>query len=220
MIRSRFHADFWFRDNVRLFAEFLDARTFGQSLAPLPTDVNHTDMLNLFADIKVANVKDAPAYIRFGRQELLYGSQRLISTLDWVNTRRTFQGAKAFWKTADLDLDAFWVRPMITEADRFDNWDTKREFFGLWGTYRPMKGQLVDLYFLSLLNDNQTLAFNRPGNIIGSSIYRLSAAASPATTTNSCTNWRACISLENSPTWMFQPLQWPQALATISRDSR
>ncbi len=169
MIRSRFHADLWFRDNVRLFAEFLDARTFGQSLAPLPTDVNHTDMLNLFADVKVATVKDAPAYIRFGRQELLYGSQRLISTLDWVNTRRTFQGAKAFWKTADLDLDAFWVRPMITEADRFDNWDTKRDFFGLWSTYRPMKGQLVDLYFLSLLNDNQTLAFNRPGNIIGSS---------------------------------------------------
>jgi hypothetical protein len=58
---------------------------------------------------------------------------------------------------------------MITEADRFDNWDTKRDFFGLWSTYRPMKGQLVDLYFLSLLNDNQTLAFNRPGNIIGSS---------------------------------------------------
>ena len=70
---------------------------------------------------------------------------------------------------ADLDLDAFWVRPMITEAGRFDNWDTKRDFFGLWSTYRPMKGQLVDLYFLSLLNDNQTLAFNRPGNIIGSS---------------------------------------------------
>lgn len=55
MIRSRFHADLWYRDNVRLFAEFLDARTFGQSLAPLPTDVNHTDMLNLFADVKVAS---------------------------------------------------------------------------------------------------------------------------------------------------------------------
>ncbi len=71
MIRSRFHADFWYQDKVRLFAEFIDARTFGQALSPLPTDVNHTDMLNLFADVKVATVKDAPAYIRFGRQELL-----------------------------------------------------------------------------------------------------------------------------------------------------
>jgi hypothetical protein len=42
--------------------------------------------------VKVATFKEAPAYVRVGRQELLYGSQRLISTLDWANTRRTFQG--------------------------------------------------------------------------------------------------------------------------------
>ena len=169
MIRSRFHADLWYRDNVRLFAEFIDARTFGQSQPPLPTDVNHTDMLNIFADVKVATFKEAPAYVRVGRQELLYGSQRLISTLDWANTRRTFQGAKTFWRTGELDVDAFWVRPMITNPTEFDNWDPKRDFFGLWSTYRPMKGQLIDLYFLSLLNDNQTLAFNRPASIVGNS---------------------------------------------------
>ena len=162
MIRSRFHADFWYQDRIRLFAEFLDARTFGQALAPLVTDVNHTDMLNLFADIKIANVKDGPAYLRVGRQELLYGSQRLISTLDWVNARRTFQGVKGFWRTPAFDLDAFWVRPLVTERNNFDNWDEKREFFGLWGTYRPMKGHLADFYFLSL-DDNRNLALGRAG---------------------------------------------------------
>ena len=80
-------------------------------LTPLPTDVNHTDMLNLFADVKMATIKDGPAYIRVGRQELLYGSQRLISTLDWVNTRRTFQGVKAFWRTADLRSGRFLGAP-------------------------------------------------------------------------------------------------------------
>lgn len=162
MIRSRFHVDFWYQDRIRLFAEFLDARTFGQALAPLATDVNHTDMLNVFADIKVATVKDGPAYLRVGRQELLYGSQRLISTLDWVNTRRTFQGVKGFWRTPTFDLDAFWVRPMVTERNNFDNWDEKREFFGLWGTYKPMKGHLADFYFLSL-DDNRNLAVGRAG---------------------------------------------------------
>ena len=168
MIRSRFHADFWYQDKVRIFAELLDARTFGQGLTPAATDVNHTDMLNLFADIKLANIKDGPVYLRFGRQELLYGSQRLISTLDWVNTRRTFQGAKAFWRTPTFDLDAFWVRPMITERNQFDNWDQKQEFFGLWGTYKPMKGQLVDMYFLSL-DDNRNRALGRNG-LLGHSI--------------------------------------------------
>ncbi|SET34346.1 Alginate export [Nitrosospira multiformis] len=162
MVRSRFHADFWYQNRIRLFAEFLDARTFGQALGPLATDANHTDMLNVFADIKIANIKDGPAYLRVGRQELLYGSQRLISTLDWVNTRRTFQGVKGFWRTPTFDLDAFWVRPMVTERNSFDNWDEKREFFGLWGTYKPMKGQLADFYFLSL-DDNRNLAVGRAG---------------------------------------------------------
>ena len=172
MIRSRFHADFWYQDKVRIFAEFLDARTFGQALTPAATDVNHTDMLNLFADIKLANVKEGPVYLRVGRQELLYGSQRLISTLDWVNTRRTFQGAKAFWRTPTFDLDAFWVRPMITQQSHFDNWDTKQEFFGLWGTYKPMKGQLVDMYFLSL-DDNRNRAIGSNGLMGNSNTHTL-----------------------------------------------
>lgn len=156
LYRTRFHADLWYQDRFRLFAEFIDARTSGQSLAPLPTDQNHTDMLNLFADIRLGQFLNGPAYMRVGRQELLYGSQRLISTLDWANTRRTFQGIKTFWRTPTFDLDAFFVRPMITEKNQFDNWDHDRNFFGLWGTYRPMKGQLLDLYILSLI-DNRTV---------------------------------------------------------------
>ncbi len=107
LIRTRLHADLWYRDQFRLFAEGIDSRNYSQSIAPLAIDVNHTDMLNLFADIKLANVKEGPAYVRVGRQELLYGSQRLISTLDWANTRRTFQGVKTFWRNPKLDLDAF-----------------------------------------------------------------------------------------------------------------
>ncbi|SDW33805.1 Alginate export [Nitrosomonas communis] len=157
LFRTRFHADLWYQDRFRLFAEFLDARTSGLDMPALPTDTNHTDMLNLFADIKLGQFLNGPAYLRVGRQELLYGSQRLISTLDWVNTRRTFQGIKGFWRTPNFDLDAFFVRPMITEKNQFDNWDQDRNFFGLWGTYRPMKGQLVDLYILSLI-DNRTVS--------------------------------------------------------------
>ena len=31
LARTRFHADLWYRDNVRLFAEFLDARAWGNA---------------------------------------------------------------------------------------------------------------------------------------------------------------------------------------------
>ena len=166
LMRTRFHADLWYRDRVRLFAEFLDARAWGNELPPGGGDRNHTDMLNLFADIKLAEAQGGKAYVRVGRQDLLFGSQRLISTLDWANTRRSFQGVKTFWHTPKFDLDAFWVRPMTKEVNEFDNWDKKRDFYGLWGTYKPKKGDAFDLYFLSL-NDHRNKArgqFGLPGD--------------------------------------------------------
>ncbi len=167
LLRTRFHADLWYRDKVRLFAELLDARAFGAELPPLATDRNHADILNMFTDIKLANVNNGPVYIRVGRQELMYGSQRLISTLDWVNTRRTFQGVKTFWRTPEWDLDAFWVRPMITEKGNLDNWDTQQNFFGLWATNKPKPGHTIDLYFLSLINDRSITPANLlAGNIL------------------------------------------------------
>lgn len=154
LTRTRFHADLWYRDRVRLFAEFLDARMWGNEFPPLGIDRNHTDMLSIFADLKLAEAQGGKAYVRVGRQELTLGSQRLVSSLDWVNTRRTFQGVKVFWNTPKFDLSAFWVRPMTTEVNKFDNWDKKRDFYGLWGTYKPKKGDAVDLYFMSLNNHN------------------------------------------------------------------
>lgn len=167
LFRTRFHADLWYQDRFRLFAEFLDARTSGLDLPARPIEQNHTDMLNLFADIKLGQFLDGPAYMRVGRQELIYGSQRLISTLDWANTRRTFQGIKTFWRTPTFDVDAFFVRPMITERNEFDNWNKDQNFFGLWGTYKPMKGQLLDLYILSLIDNRPVSQTNiQTGNIL------------------------------------------------------
>ena len=178
LLRTRFHADLWYRDKVRLFAEMLDARAFGSELSPLVTDRNHADILNLFTDIKLANINNGPVYIRFGRQELMYGSQRLISTLDWVNTRRTFQGVKAFWRSPEWDVDAFWTRPMIIEKGNLDNWDTQQNFFGLWATNKPKPGHTIDLYFLSLLNDNPVPTANLlAGNLMqgNSDVHTLGA---------------------------------------------
>ncbi|MDO8894911.1 MAG: alginate export family protein [Nitrosomonas sp.] len=167
MLRTRFHADLWYKDKVRLFAEGIDARAFGSELPPLVTDRNHADILNLFTDIKVASVNNGPVYVRVGRQEMLYGSQRLISTLDWVNTRRTFQGVKAFWRTPTWDVDAFWMRPMVIEKGNVDNWDTQQNFYGLWATNKPKPGHLVDLYFLSLDNNRNLSSANvLAGNIL------------------------------------------------------
>ena len=150
LLRTRVYGDLWYRDEFRLYVEYIDAQSLFQDLAPLPIDVNHSDFLNAFVDVKLTEYEGKPVYVRGGRQELLYGSQRLISPLDWVNTRRTFQGVKVFRQGEKWDVDAFWVQPVTISPGHLDSVDDKLNFTGLWTTYRPRAGHFIDLYYLNL----------------------------------------------------------------------
>jgi hypothetical protein len=150
LLRTRAYADLWYKDQFRIFAEYLDAQIFNENLPATAIDANHSDFLNLFAEVKLGEIEDKPVYFRGGRQELMFGSQRLISPLDWVPTRRTFQGARAYRQGEKFDVDAFWVKPVVPDVAEIDSWDEDRNFAGLWTTYRPKAGNAFDLYYLWL----------------------------------------------------------------------
>jgi hypothetical protein len=160
--RVRVYGDLWYRDAVRVYAEFLGAYSGPQRLPPLPTDRDDADFLNLFTDLKLADLGGEPAYVRVGRQELLLGSQRLVSTLDWVNTRRTFQGVRGFRHTEKWDLDLFWVQPVIPNPGKLDSVDNNQNFAGAWTTYRPEKTRAIDAYYLLRDNTNVGAALGIP----------------------------------------------------------
>jgi hypothetical protein len=150
LLRSRIYGDLWYRDVFRVFVEFYDARSYNEDLPPQPIDVNKADLLNAFVDVKVGEVDGHPVYVRVGRQEMLYGSQRLVSPLDWANTRRTFEGAKIFYRSEKFDIDAFYTYPNNVSPSHYDapNWNEK--FAGVFATYRPTKGQSIDAYYFYL----------------------------------------------------------------------
>ena len=152
--RARVYGDLRYRDQLRFYAEFIGAYSSWQDLPPLPIDQNKADFLNLFVDVKLTEIDCHPAYVRVGRQELLYGSQRLISPPDWANTRRTFQGVRTLYHGTDWDFDTFWVRPVLPKANELDDWDHNQDFAGMWATHRPAPGQAIDLYYLMLDNRN------------------------------------------------------------------
>ena len=158
LYRNRTYADLWVNDWLRVYGEFLYADYTRRSFTPLATDADRGDILNLFADVRVLEFgeKNNPVYVRTGRQELIYGSQRLISPLEWVNTRRTFQGIKAFTRTEKWDFDLFVVQPVVPNAGRFDSVDNNQVFSGAYYTYRPAAGMNLDLYYLNLDNTNPT----------------------------------------------------------------
>jgi hypothetical protein len=172
LTRARVYTDLWYRDQFRIFAEYIGAWSEFQDLAPLPIDQQKSGIQNLFVDVKVADLGGNPVYIRGGRQELLFGSQRLVSTLDWANTRRTFQGVRGMYTSEKWDFDMFWVQPVIPntnrpasgeDANRFDSVDNNQNFAGAWATYRPKAGQAIDAYYLMLddTNNYSTLGIKR-----------------------------------------------------------
>ncbi len=154
LMRARSYGDLWYKDQFRVFVEFMYADSLWQDVPPGPNDINRGDFQNLFIDWKMFELDGRPAYARVGRQELAFGSQRLISTIDFINSRRTFQGVRGTYAGEKWDFDMFWVQPVIVNPTQLDSVDDKQNFVGAWSTYHPNKNQLVDLYYLYLDNHN------------------------------------------------------------------
>jgi hypothetical protein len=153
--RMRLYTNWQVADGLRFYAEgiYADATDDGGQYAPRPIDENFGDLLNLFADVALTDT----CSLRMGRQELLYGNQRLISPLDWANTRRTFDGANLLYRSGDWSVDTFWTCVVPVIDDQFDEADDEQEFYGSYATYTGFEHFGVDLYWLGYENEQ---AFN------------------------------------------------------------
>jgi hypothetical protein len=150
--RTRLFTNIEVGEDIRIYGEMIDADSRYENFAPRGIEENEADLLNLFADLRLLNVGDGNLKLRAGRQELLYGSERLISPLDWANTRRTFEGAKLMWAGEDWNFDAFYTRPVLVKSREFDSPDYRQEFFGTFATYKGIENQTIDMYFLKFDN--------------------------------------------------------------------
>jgi hypothetical protein len=152
--RTRIFFNAKYGDNVRVYAEYLDAESNYENFPPRAIEVDRSDMLNLFADARLWDGCCGDLWFRIGRQELLYGAERLISPLDWANTRRTFEGFKFYWQGEDWNADFFATRPVIVNPVHFDSADEEQEFFGAWATYKAIQGHTFDFFALQYNNDS------------------------------------------------------------------
>jgi hypothetical protein len=150
--RNRLYGDFHISRNFRLFGEMIDAISYYENFTPRGIEENRFDMLNLFIDANLLTDGTDSLVLRTGRQELLFGAQRVISPLDWANTRRTFEGVNLMRKSKDYTIDAFWTNPVRVVPDSFDSPDRDQEFMGVYSSYLAVKDQTFDLYVLRYLN--------------------------------------------------------------------
>ncbi len=163
LYRTRLYVNAEVGEVFRAYAEMIDAVSNYETFAPRPIEENRADFLNLFGDVKLWDTGTGRLWARLGRQELIHGNQRVVSPLDWANTRRTFEGYKLFWRGDEWNLDAFWVRPMRIDVHNFDSPDYDQQFLGIYATRHVCKNQILDLYYLRLDDDRQGFEFDTLG---------------------------------------------------------
>lgn len=155
LTRVRLHANLVLGRHLRLFAEGIFADQEERELGPRPVDENDPDLLNLFVE-GMTPLACGTAGLRVGRQELLFDRQRLVGPLDWGNTRRTFEGVLAWWKDARWRVDAFYVQPVLVDADDLDEADDATDFAGVHATLTPRKGVTCAAFAYYLRRDAAT----------------------------------------------------------------
>lgn len=155
LTRLRLYSNWKVCDELRFYCEgiYADATDDNGEYAQRPIDENFGDLLNCFADIALTDTTT----IRVGRQELLYGAQRLVSPLDWANTRRTFEGANLLYRDGNWAIDSFYTMLVPVQVREFDEGDDDIEFFGSYAVYSGFENFTVDFYYLGYDNGQ---AFN------------------------------------------------------------
>ncbi|MCG8650006.1 MAG: alginate export family protein, partial [Pirellulales bacterium] len=112
---------------------------------------------------------------------LLYGAQRLVSPLDWANTRRTFDGGRFLYKGDTWNVDGFFVHPVNRNAaneSKIDDTNEAVDFWGLYASRDDLSIGNVEVYYLGLVNDllnfdYHTLGSRLTGTTAGGTMYEV-----------------------------------------------
>jgi hypothetical protein len=160
LTRLRLYTNWQANDWLRIYQEgiFAEASDDDGTYLPRPIDRNYGDFLNLFAEVKLLD----EAAVRVGRQELLFGAERLISPLDWANTRRTFDGARAMLKGEGWTSDSFYTYVVPVIPNQLDEPDYDQAFYGVYNTYSAVENLTIDAYYIGY--DNQNIAPDANGD--------------------------------------------------------
>ena len=156
------HGDLHMGEHVRLFSQLQSSLEDGRKGGPRPSDEDELDLHQAFLDVKLDSGGDSSCTLRSGRQELAYGSQRIISVREGPNVRQSFDGFRVIYRGGDVQIDGFATKPAQTNRHVFD--DGTDNARALWGGYAVLpfpfltKGN-IDIYYIGLFR--RTASFDQ-----------------------------------------------------------
>lgn len=140
LLRTKVHVGYnspctWFS----VYAEGRDSRDLDDQRRTIPggefkPDEDEFDLQQAY--LRVGNPGSFPVTLKVGRQELIYGDERLIGGFDWSNLGRVFDAAKLRYETGDLWVDAFTGRVVVPRDQTFNTVNDYDWFSGLYASTR------------------------------------------------------------------------------------
>lgn len=110
------------------------------------------------AYVTLGNHKEFPVSLKAGRQEMIYGEERLIGAFGWNNIGRVFDGGKLRWQNEWFAADVFSMRPVIPEDERFNVSNDYEYFSGIYATTPLVPKNSLEVYVLSRNAGAQAIA--------------------------------------------------------------
>ena len=166
LYRYMLHADLRYQDRFRVFLQGASLHDEDRDLPDRPFDENELALQQLFVDVRPFG-DNTPLLIRFGRQDLMYGAERFVSPLRWVNSRRRFDAVKLVYQAPKWQFDVFYAKPVLPiRRAEFDIYNEEFDFYGAYWTYRGIPNHGVDVFFFA--NDdtqNRTNPNGRSGDV-------------------------------------------------------
>lgn len=133
--RYLLHSDIHFTSSFRLFLQFQSGLDNGRNGGPRLTDKDTADFHQGFLDIPLGHFGDSPLIVRVGRQELEFGSGRMVGTLEGLNIRRSFDGLRFLYSHGKWSFNSELLRWTISCSLRASSSDRNTIGEG-WGGER------------------------------------------------------------------------------------
>jgi hypothetical protein len=174
--RYMFHVRRKLGTRAQALVEMKSGIELGRTGGPRVPDEDVFDLHQGYVDVRLGIMN-----LRVGRQELQFGSSRLISVRD-LNVRQSFDAVRGTVVRAAWHLDGFASWPVTTHPNALDDsTDQARRLWGVYGVHHSARSShTVDLYYLGYGRDNARFDGGRGRELRHSIGTRLSGSTGTA----------------------------------------
>jgi hypothetical protein len=139
--RLRFHIRAKLSDQIETYLQFQDSRLWGQELTTSSND-NLTDLHQGY--FQVNDFLKPGLSLRAGRQEMAYGSDRLIGRGNWDNVGRSFDAVKMGYGSKSWGSE--WFAAKVVDRRQTGRGDRDQYLYGFYNQFFRERPRHLDAY--------------------------------------------------------------------------